>query len=174
MSDFTNNIYFQVIIIVGLIGYALFCLYKSVKTYRNHLKLKKEYQEKYKGRYEYQQDFYIWAIVYGCVSVLAFVMCVIDIIGKEYTLAAGFFFMGVFCFCFVLDVITKRQSFFDEDGFFFENKHYRYRSVIRLEPRKSLISSYDLMLTKETIRISRKMGDVLEEKRKEYKRNKKK
>lgn len=173
MSDFTNNFYFQLIIIIGLIGYALFCLYKSIKAYLNHLKLKKEYQEKFSGKYEYQQDFYVWAIVYGLVSTLAFIMGIINLGGEDKTLTAGFFFMGVFCICFVLDVVTKRQSFFDETGFFFENKHYKYRSVIRLQPRKSLISSYDLILTGQTIRISRKMGDVLEIKLKEYKKRKK-
>ena len=68
----------------------------------------------------------------------------------------------------------KRQAFFDEDGFFFELKHYRYRSVVRLEPRKGLIKSYDLFLiSQDSIRISKAMGDMLEEKRKEYRKNKK-
>lgn len=174
MKGLTDNVYFQWIIVIGLIVYGLYSLIRVLKVYTNHLKLKKEYEQKHKGKYIYQQDFYAWAIVYGIVSVLAVVMAVIDAMGKEYVMAAAFFFMATFCTTFVLDAIMKRQAYFDEDGFFFENKYFRYRSVIRLEPRKSFIQSYDLYLTGDnSIRISRKMGDLLEEKRKEYKKNKK-
>ncbi len=170
-----DNVYFQMIIIILIIGYGLFCLIKVGRVYLQHSKLKKEYIEKNRGKYVYQQDFYIWAIVYSLVSVIAFALAIYDVTNqKDYTMAAAFAFMGMFCVTFVMDAIMKRQAFFDEDGFFYELKYYRYRSVVRLEPRKSIIQSYDLFLSGDTsIRISRKMGDVLEEKRKEYKKNKK-
>lgn len=170
-----DSVYFQMIIIVLIIGYGLFCLVKVGKVYLQHTKLKNEYIQSHKGKYVYQQDFYIWAIVYSLVAIIAFALAIYDVISvKDYTMAAAFAFMGMFCVTFVLDATMKRQAFFDEEGFFYEMKHYRYRSVVRLEPRKSLIQSYDLFLTGEnSIRIPRKMGDLLETKRKEYKKNKK-
>ena len=170
-----DNVYFQMLIILLIVGYGLFCLIKVGRVFLQHTKLKKEYIEKNKGNYVYQQDFYVWAIVYSFVAIMAFALCVYDIVQvKDYTMAAAFAFMGMFCATFVMDAIMKRQAFFDEDGFFYELKYYRYRSVMRLEPRKSLIQSYDLFLTGEnSIRISRKMGDVLEAQRKLHKKNKK-
>lgn len=171
MSD---NVFVQWTIIVLLIGYGIYSFVKVLRVYLDHLHKKKEYMESYKGKYTYQQDFYIWAIVYSIVTILGFVVAVMDVISQDYMMAAGFFFMGCFCATFVMDSIMKRQAFFDEDGFFFENTHYRYRSVVRLEARKSLIKSYDLFLiSQDSIRISKAMGDMLEERRKEHRKNKK-
>lgn len=169
-----DNIYVQATIIVLLLAYGLYTFVKVLKVFLKHVQLKKEYIQKHKGRYTYQQDFYIWAVVYSIVTVLGFVTAVTEAMEQDYMMAAGFFFMGCFCATFVMDSIMKRQAFFDEDGFFFELKHYRYRSVARLEPRKGLIKSYDLFLiSQDSIRISKAMGDMLEEKRKEYRKNKK-
>lgn len=166
--------YFQMIIVVLLVAYGIYSLLKVIKVYREHSKLKKEFQESNKGKYEYQQDYYIWAITYSFVTLFAIVGGIINLVNKDYVMAAAFFFMGTFCAGFVLDVIMKRQAFFAEDGFFFETKKYNYRSVMRMEPRKSIIPSYDLFLTNQnSIRISRKMGDMLTLKLKKYKKKRK-
>lgn len=171
MSD---NVFVQGTLIVILIGYGLYSFVKVLRVYINHLQMKKDYIDKHKGKYTYQQDYYVWAIVYSIVTILGFVTAVIDVVNQDYMMAAGFFFMGCFCATFVMDSIMKRQAFFDEDGFFFENTHYRYRSVMRLEPRKSFIKSYDMFLiSQDSVRISKAMGDMLEEKRKEHRKNKK-
>lgn len=169
-----DNIFVQGTIIVILLAYGFYSFGKVFKVYMTHTKAKKEYMNKNKGKYEYVQDFYIWAIVYSVVSILGFIVAIIDLMNQDYMMAAGFCFMGCFCATFVMDSIMKRQTFFDKEGFFFEATYYRYRSVVKMEPRKSVIPSYDMFLTgMESIRISRAMGDKLEEKRKEYRQNKK-
>lgn len=169
-----DNVFVQGTIIVILIAYGIYSFVKVLKVFLEHSRLKKEYMTKKKGKYDYQQDFYIWAIVYSIVTVMAFVIAFMDITKQDYMMAAGFSFMGFFCATFVMDSVMKRQALFDEEGFFFEKTYYRYRSVTKLEPRKSLIPSYDMFLTgQESIRISRAMGDMLEEKRKEYRQRKK-
>lgn len=175
MSGLTNNIYFQVVIIIAIILYGLYNLFKVARIYMEHLKTKKEYLAKVKGKYSVQQDYTVWVIVYSIVCIGSVVMLGINIIGKDYVMAAAFFFLGVFCLSFVLDAIMTRQALFDEDGFFYEKKHYRYRSVLKVQLRNSFISSYDMIITGgESIRISKKMGDELNNKLKEYKNRKKK
>lgn len=174
MNDLTNNVYFQVVIIVAIVLYGLYNLWKVAKIYKIHMANKKEFLKKAKGKYDKQQDYTVWVAVYVLVCVGAFVMMILNIVGKDYVMASAFFFMGVFCISFVLDALMTRQALFDEDGFFYEKKYYRYRSVLKLEPRRSLISSYDMYLTGgESIRISHKMGLYLEDKRKEFKKSKK-
>lgn len=170
-----NNVYFQTVIIVLIIAYGLYSLVKVVKVFLEHINEKKEYMKKYNGNYEYEQDFYIWAIVYSLVALAAFILGITQIVNEqEYTMGAAMFFMGMFCITFILDVIMKRQAFFDEEGFFYERKRYRYRSIVKLEPRNSIIATYDLLLIgEENMRIPKKMGDMLIVKRKEYKKNKK-
>lgn len=174
MRDLTNNVYFKVVIMIAIIAYAVYNLWKVTRTYIKHIKAKKEFSERSK-KYSKQQDYTIWVVVYAAVCIGAFVMMIIDIIDKDYVMASAFFFMGTFCISFVMDALMTRQSLFDEDGFFFEIKYYRYRSVMKLEPRRSLIASYDMYLTGgESIRISRKMGDELQKRLKMYKNRKKK
>lgn len=175
MAGLTDNIYFQVVIIIFIILYGLYNLWKVVKVYRVHLAEKKEFITKTKGKYEKQQDYTAWVIIYALVCVGAFGMMVYNMIAKDYLMSAAYFFMGVFCISFVLDALMTRQALFEEEGFFYEKKHYRYRSVTKVVPRKSLISSYDMYLTGgESVRISRKMGDKLQDKMKEFKKRKKK
>ncbi|MEG0329911.1 MAG: hypothetical protein RR537_06140 [Longicatena sp.] len=169
-----SNQYFQMIIVIALIAYGIYTLAKVIKVYMEHVKLRKAYQEANKGKYEFQQDYYVWGVTYCLVTLFAFAGTIVNIMNKDYVMASAFFFMGTFCASFVLDVLMKRQAFFGKEGFFFETKTYNYRSVIRMEPRKSFIQSYDLFLTNQnSIRITRKMGDKLAIKLKEYKRHKK-
>lgn len=175
MTSLTDNVYFQMVIIIAIILYGLYNLWKVAKIYKIHLEEKNKFLIKAKNKYEKQQDYTGWVIGYTIVCVGAFAMMVVNIIGNDYMMASAFFFMGVFCVSFVMDAFMTRQALFDEDGFFYEKKYYRYRSVTKLMPRRSLISSYDMYLTGgESIRISRKMGDVLDNKLKEYKKRKKK
>ncbi|NBK99413.1 MAG: hypothetical protein EOM50_15605 [Erysipelotrichia bacterium] len=174
MSELTNNVYFQVVLIIAIVAYGLYNLIKVAKIFKVHLKTKQAFLEKAKGKYEKQQDYTAWVVVYAIICVGAFVMMVVNLIGKDYMMAAAFFSLGVFCISFVMDALITRQAWFDEDGFFYEKKYYRYRSVNKVVLRTSLIASYDMYLTAgESVRISKKMGEMLNAKLKEHKLKKK-
>ncbi len=170
----TSNDYFSLILIVIIIAYALYNLYKVGKVFNEHMNSKKAFITKSKGKYDTQQDYTLWVAIFVVILVVSIVMMAKNMMAKEYLTTAAFLFLFIFCISLIMDALITRQALFDEDGFFYETKYYRFRTISDLKPRSSLMPSYDMYLsTGSSVRISRKMGDRLEKELKAYKQRKK-
>lgn len=164
------------LITVGIILFGIYELYKGVKQYVNHMSTKKEYMENHKQNFEAYKEYNVWAGGYGVAAVAAGITAIYRVVvDADYMYGAGFAMLAACAIGFMLDAIVKRSAWFYEDGFFYENKFHRYRSVVKVVPRNALFPSYDVTLgNAPSMVVTRKMGELLQDKIKENKKNKKK
>ena len=74
-----------------------------------------------------------------------------------------------------LDSIVKRRAIVDDDGFVYEKAHYRFRSILSMDPMKSIIKNIDILTTeRQHVVVSKKMGVYLHECFLAWKKNKNK
>ena len=68
----------------------------------------------------------------------------------------------------------KRRAIVDDDGFVYEKAHYRFRSILSMDPMKSIIKNIDILTTeRQHVVVSKKMGVYLHECFLEWKKRKK-
>lgn len=82
--------------------------------------------------------------------------------------------MAIICAGMALDSIVKRRAIVDDDGFVYEKAHYRFRSILSMDPMKSIIKNIDILTTeRQHVVVSKKMGVYLHECFLEWKKRKK-
>ena len=163
------------LITVGIILFGIYELYKGIKQYIKHSNAKKEYMGNHKKEYETYKDYNVWAGGYAIAGIAATITAVYRILEADYMYAAGFAMLAACAVGFMLDAVVKRSAWLFEDGFFYEDKFHRYRSISKIAPRNALFPSYDVSLNNApSMIVTRKMGELLQEKMKENKKNKKK
>lgn len=169
-----NNVYVKAILMIGLICYGAYLLFTAMKQFYKHIKAKKEFIKKEKGKYVAEKSYVLWMLLYFAGAVVGVISTFYQIQLEEYVIASAFVFVTLCLIAMGLDAIIKRQALFAEDGFFFENDFYRYRSVTRVKRKNSFIGGYTMyVLNKGEIGIATKTGEMLETQLKQYKKNKK-
>lgn len=166
----------DLLITIGIILFGIYELYKGIKQYVVHIKAKKEYMNNHQQNYETYKQYTLWAGGYGIAAIATFITAIYRIVvDVDYLYGAGFAMIGACAIGFMLDAIVKRSAWFYEDGFFFESTFHRYRTIAKVAPRNGLFPSYDVTITNSpSMVVTKVMGELLQKKIKENKRNKKK
>ena len=171
----SNNIWFKVVVGVILVGYMAFIFYQSLK---GGIAYKKEF-ENFKNSHKHYETvvdggYWVWIMV--AMAVLAFVlMFMAPKLAQNdqtyyYYLAYGLVFLGL-----AIDSYTHRRVYLTEEGFFFEDTYYRYRMVANFEFKNGIIAHNCsvLMSNRDKIVVTKKIGELLQTKQKEFKKAKK-
>ena len=174
----SNNIFFKVIVGVILVGYMAFIFYQSLK---GGIAYKKEF-ENFKNSHKHYETvvdggYWVWIIV--AMAVVAFVfMFMAPTLAKNgqtyyYYLAYGC--IGLIFLGLAIDSYVRRCIYFTEDGFFFDDTYYRYRMLANFEFKNGVITHNCtvLMSNRDKIVVTKKMGELLQEKQKAFKKAKK-
>lgn len=173
-----NNIWFKIIIGVILVGYMAFIFYQSLKggiAYKNEF-------EKFKishKHYETTVDggYWVWIMIaMSCVAfVLMFMSPNLARNGQTYYYYLAYGCIGLVFLGLAIDSYTHRRVYITEDGFFFEDTYYRFRMVANFEFKNGIITRNCtvLMSNRDKIVVPKKIGLLLQEKQKAYKKAKK-
>lgn len=161
------------IIVVAL---GVYQIYISVKRFKKHVEGRKEFLAINKETLnEAFLEHTFWVAAYGIVSAVSFALGAYFFVKTtDYIYASACIALGLIMLGFVLDSFVTRRSWYYEDGFFFEAKFYRYRSLAHIEPRKGIFPAYDVRFhAQPDMIVSRKMGEKLKDKQAEWKKNRK-
>ena len=141
------------------------------KEFENFKNSHKHYETVVDGGY------WVWIIV--AMAVVAFVfMFMAPTLAKNgqtyyYYLAYGC--IGLIFLGLAIDSYVRRRIYFTEDGFFFDDTYYRYRMLANFEFKNGVITHNCtvLMSNRDKIVVTKKMGELLQEKQKAFKKAKK-
>ena len=170
-----NRNYLDLVILAILIVFGVYELYKGVRQYMDHNKEKNECLQTHKGEYTFYEEYKLWFSIYLIVSVGSLIASVYSMmINKDYSYCIAFLVLSACTFGFALDCLVKRRAWFYEDGFFYEKKFYRYKSVAAVRPKKSFAKGYDVTFIKDPAMVmTKKMGEYLDDRIKENRKKKK-
>ncbi|MEF2608077.1 MAG: hypothetical protein U0M88_00365 [Faecalicoccus sp.] len=166
----------SVVVTLVLIGFGIYELYNGIKQLVIHHKNKQEYMENHAKKYEFFEEYKLWFAIYVLVAVASFATACYQMFAKNDGMyAIGFWVLCACCISFALDCLVKRRAWFYEDGFFYEKKYYRYRSVINVSKTNKLRPGFNVSFSKDpSMIVTRKMALKIKEKMQEAKENKKK
>ena len=174
----SNNIWFKVIVGVILVGYMAFIFYQSLKGGIAYKKQFENFKNSHK-HYETVVDGAYWVWVMVAMAVLAFIlMLMAPKLAKDgqiyyYYLAYGC--IGLVFLGLSIDSYTHRRIYLTEEGFFFDDTYYRYRMIANYEFKNGIVTRNCtvLMSNRDKIVVTKKIGELLQTKQKEFKKAKK-
>lgn len=169
-----DNVVLDWIIVVLIIAFGGYELYRGIKQYLEHRKEKMAYVDNHK-HYEYFEEYRKWFGIYLAATLVSVVLGIYYMVTTDdFVYAIGFLVLAACAFGFALDTLVKRRAWFYEEGFFYEKRYYRYRSVASVKRTPKWVASYDVAFNNApSMVMTKKMGDKLQEKMKEHKKNKK-
>lgn len=175
----SNNTWFRIVIGVVLVGYMAFVFYQSVKGALAYKREFEKFKESHK-HYESYVDGSWWVIVMVIMAVLGFVLMFLaqnmtTDVSQVYYYRLAYGCIGLVFLGLALDSYVNRRAYLTEDGFFFSDKYYRYRMVASFEFKNGILAKNCrvLMSNRDEITVTKKLGQTLEQKQKEYKKAKK-
>lgn len=161
---------------LGIIGYGIFMVFKSTKLLMKSQKAKKEYYANNKKEKEVVNAYMWWYVLYALVGILGIAGFVYEATTKEDLLTmAAFVFVCLFVITFLLELTSKRSIIFDEDGFFFMDEYYRFRSINGIDEKGNIFRSYEVRLTTavDKVVLPKRYGELLKVKSDEYRKKRK-
>lgn len=173
-----NNIWFKIIIGVILVGYMAFIFYQSLKGGIAYKKEFGNFKNSHK-HYEATVDGGYWVWIMIAMSCLAFVLMFMSPNlarnGQTYYYYLAYGCIGLVFLGLAIDSYTHRRVYITEDGFFFEDTYYRFRMVANFEFKDGILTHNCtvLMSNRDKIVVPKKIGLLLQEKQKAFKKAKK-
>ena len=174
-----NNIWFKIVVGVVLVGYMAFILYQSIK---GGIAYKKEF-ENFKNSHKHFEtivDGAWWAWLMLAMAIVAFVLMFMAPKLSSRPTEVYYYYLAYGCIGLVflglaIDSYTHRRIHLTEDGFFYEDKYYRFRMVANFEFKNGIISRNCevLMSNRDKLTVTKKIGLILQEKQKAFKKAKK-
>jgi len=166
----------DIVAYIVVIALGVYQIYKSTKRLSAHLEGRKEFLANNKN--ELKEEFLehkTWALIYGVGALAVLVLGISFLVTKkDYLYASACISLAAIFAGYVLDCFVTRRSWYYEDGFFFENKYYKYRSLAVVEKRKGIFPAYDVRFhANPDMVVTKKMGEKLIEKQAEWKQAKK-
>lgn len=165
------------ILSIIVLGYGLYLTIQNIKVFIANQKARQDYLAQNKSEYQTVNQYYPFAILFTVLSLTSLVIAIVaDKTTKNdaYTCMA-LIVISMIAFGMVLVSIVKRRAIVDKNGFVYEASYHRYRSVLSMEPKKSVFKNIDILTSqKEHIIVTKKMGDVLQAGFQEWKHRKSK
>ena len=166
----------DIVAFIVVIGLGVYQLYNSIKRFKKHVDARNEFLAINKDTLKEEfLDHQKWAMIYGAAAIALFALGIRFFLKTDdYLYATACFCLGLIFAGYVLDCFVTRRSWYYEDGFYFENKFYRYRSLAAIEPKKGLTKTYEVRFhAHPTVVVAPKMADKVKEKEAEWKKNRK-
>lgn len=153
------------ILSIIVLGYGLYLTFQNIRMFVQNENARREYLAEAKNDYQLVNQYYPFAALFAVLSLAALVSVIIaDKSTKNdiYTCLA-LIVISLIAFGMVLVSVVKRRAIVDKNGFVYENHYHRFRSVLSMEPKKSVFKNIDILTAqKEHIIVTKKMGDVLQ------------
>lgn len=164
------------VIAAAIVLYGAYLTFKSVHLYFVGQKAKKEFKKTHKGYEEVNQaQLYFYMFVVLCIVgiVMIFISTGKDV--KElFYFRVAYLMMVIVCSGMALDSLSKRHAIFDENGFFYEKSYFRFRSISGIDRNKGLMRNMQIhTLDEDKIMISKKMGQIFDERYENWRKRKK-
>lgn len=174
MSEFDTMDY---ILSIAVLCYGVYLTAQNLRLFLNNQKVRKEYLKTTKNDYVMVNQYMTFLLIFGAVAVIG----IVAIFFAEKTTkndiytCVGLLAVSIVAAGMMFDTIVKRRVIVDKDGFVFEKAYYRFRSIVAINMAKSMFKNRDILtVDQQHVIVSRKMGELLEEKLKEWKNRKKK
>ncbi len=165
------------ILSIIVLAYGLYLTIQNIKVFVANQKARKEYLAQSKDQYQMINQYYPFAALFTVLSIASLVVAIIgDKTSKNdvYTCMA-LVVISMIAFGMVLVAIVKRRAIIDKNGFVYEDAYHRFRSILSMEPKKSIFKNIDILTAqKEHIIVTKKMGDILQAGYQEWKHRKSK
>lgn len=149
---------------------------QNVRLFIANQKVRKEYLETHKDGYTMVNHYTLALILFLSIALIGIVsVFVLDKHTKNdsYTCVA-LVMLAIICVGMALDSVVKRRAIVDKDGFVFEKAYYRYRSILSMNPMKSMIKNVDILTVEQQhVIVSKKMGAYLQDCYQKWKKRKK-
>ena len=175
----SNNTVFQIVIGIVLVGYMAFVFYQSLKGYITYKKEFEKFKQSHK-HYDTYIDGGYWVWIMVAMAILGFALMFLaqnmaSEVGQVYYYRLAYGCIGLVFLGLALDSYVNRRAYFTEGGFFFSDKYYRYRMLANFEYKNNLLTKNCtvLMSNRDKLTVTKKLGEALEGKQKEYKKAKK-
>lgn len=163
------------ILSIIVLGYGLYLTFQNIRVFIKNENARRDYLAQTKNGYQMVNQYYPFAALFAALSLAGIVTVIIaDKSTKNdiYTCLA-LIVISLIAFGMVLVSIVKRRAIVDKNGFVYESDYHRFRSVLSMEPKKSVFKNIDILTAqKEHIIVTKKMGDVLQAGFQEWKHRK--
>ncbi len=163
------------ILSIIVLGYGLYLTIQNIRMFIANQKARRDYLAQTKNQYQMVNQYYPFAALFAVLSLAGIVTAIMaDKTTKNdvYTCLA-LIVISLVAFGMVLVSVVKRRAIVDKNGFVYEDTYHRYRSVLSMEPKKSMFKNIDILTAqKEHIIVTKKMGDVLKAGFQEWKHRK--
>lgn len=171
-----NGEVLSIVVFLALFGFGIYEMYRGVKQLMEHNKNRKEYMENHNKPYDFFEEYKLWFTIYSGVAVFSIGACIYQAVNyQDWMYAMGFLVLAACCVSFAMDCLVKRRAWFYEEGFFYEKKFYRYRSVARVSKTTGFKPGYDVNFMKDpSMIVTKKMALEIQKRMEAYKANKKK
>lgn len=171
-----DNEVLSVVVTLVLIGFGIYELYNGIKELILHRKNRVEYMENHPKHYEFFEEYKLWFALYVVVAIASFAAACYQMFVKDDGMyAIGFWVLCACCISFGLDCLVKRRAWFYEEGFFYEKKYYRYRSIVSVSKTNKMRPGFTVSFAKDpSMIVTRKMAEQIKNRMQAFKAQKKK
>lgn len=171
-----NNQVLSVVVTLVLIGFGVYELYSGIRQLILHHKNRTEYVENHPKNYTFFGEYKLWLAFYIVVALGSFAAaCYQMFVEKDGIYAIGFWVLCACCISFGMDCLVKRRAWFYEEGFFYEKKYYRYRSIVSISKVSRMRPGFTVSFAKDpSMIVTRKMAVQIKDRMQAFKSHKKK
>lgn len=174
MSKFETMDY---IVSAVVLCYGIYLMIQNVRLFIANQKVRKEYLRNHKDGYTMVNQYVpatLFFLLLAAIGIIGVLVAEKTTKNDQYTCIA-LVMLSIVCVGMALDSFVKRRAIVDKDGFVFEKAHYRFRSILTMQPTKSFVKNIDILTNEQQhVIVSKKMGAYLQDSYQKWKKRKKK
>lgn len=152
----------SVAIIIALIAYSIYVLYKSIRSYMEYRSLLKEYLSNADETYEKKSDAIVWGMLYFALCVIS-IVCIVFNKSDDLITKAAFVFVIFYALSFVIEVSMKRTIYFGKTHFIYDKTCCKYKNVRKFNITGKISKTYEIYISTQVnpVKVTKKYGDML-------------
>lgn len=163
-----------IVVVAGLNFYGIYIVFKGIKKLYEYKQNLNVFKLDCKNKYEHVIEYYRWVIGSTIFGVICLFEVCSSFVTQNYTMFGAYSFVFLYVLSVIFDSIARRQMYYSEKTFYFDGKITKYRSIINIPPKHGIIPLYSLFIIGHNEDfVSKKIGEKLIEKHKEFKARKK-
>ena len=164
----------MMVITVAFIALSLYILFETFKRYQRY---KKNLREFFAGHQDYRDinhtRWHVLSMIFLAAVIIGFcILAYLDGIESAYMVVyacLGLLFLGL-----AIDNLMRYRCLLTDDGFYYLDQYYRYRSVREVKFKEGLFKKGFIVLNKnEEIPCTYKIAQILKENQQIWKKHKK-
>lgn len=177
MDDFFGaNSIVTILVTVLFIGIAVFTVYETLKRFQRNRKTLEEFKATHQDHEDI--DYSRWPVLSMIfLAVLILGICVLTVFsGIELLYTIVYICMGILFLALAADNRIRYQCSMTKDGFFYEDRFYRFKALRDIHFKEGLFKKSFLIFSagKEEIPCTYKIGKAIQTHQIQWKKNKKK